>query len=61
MLLLEEPDCVASNWRKSIIVRRLTVGSLVGRLVESGGGDGIEKHSAQPQYPRIVTECSCPS
>ena len=59
MLLLEEPDSVASNWRKSIRVRRLTVGSLeerLGRLVNSGGGDGMKKHSAQPQYPRIVSK-----
>ena len=41
MLLLEEPDSVVSNWRKSI-VWRLTVGSLeggLGRLIDSGGGD----------------------
>ena len=41
-LLLEETDNVASNWRKSIIVWRLTVGILedgLCRLIDRGGGD----------------------
>jgi len=49
MLIFEESDSVVSNWRKSIMVWRPAVGSLengLDRLIDSGGGDGVEKHAA---------------
>jgi hypothetical protein len=48
MLFLEEPDSIAPNRRKSIVIRRLTVGCLkdgLGGLIDSWRCDGVENHT----------------
>ena len=52
MLLLEKSDGITPYRRKSIIIWSLTVAGLedsLGRLIDGGGGDGVNKHAVLSQ------------